>query len=242
MSFLHFVVIFGWQFVGIYLFASGFLLSKTVHPNATCNTGINECIPPLQARFKRICIVLIDALRFDFAKFDAFPLMKPIPRFLNRLPIFHRLLNEHPKQAALFRFIADAPTTTLQRVKSLTTGSLPTFIDIGENFNSRALSEDNIIAQLYAANRSVVVLGDEIWGQLFPDLFKRHFLFPSLDVADFHSVDYGIISNIFNEMNKSDWDVIICHFLGVDHIGHRVGPDHPAMATKVSPHIIYTYI
>lgn len=31
-----------------------------------------------------------------------------------------------------------------------------------------------------------------------------------------------------------DWDVLIAHFLGVDHCGHRYGPDHPAMADKLT--------
>ena len=31
-----------------------------------------------------------------------------------------------------------------------------------------------------------------------------------------------------------DWDVVIAHFLGVDHCGHRFGPDHPAMADKLT--------
>ena len=31
-----------------------------------------------------------------------------------------------------------------------------------------------------------------------------------------------------------DWDVLVAHFLGVDHCGHRVGPDHPAMADKLT--------
>ena len=33
---------------------------------------------------------------------------------------------------------------TMQRLKGLTTGSLPTFIDVGSNFGSSAISEDNI--------------------------------------------------------------------------------------------------
>lgn len=31
-----------------------------------------------------------------------------------------------------------------------------------------------------------------------------------------------------------DWDVLVTHFLGVDHCGHRFGPDHPAMADKLT--------
>lgn len=30
-----------------------------------------------------------------------------------------------------------------------------------------------------------------------------------------------------------EWDVLVAHFLGVDHCGHRFGPDHPAMADKL---------
>jgi phosphatidylinositol glycan class O len=36
------------------------------------------------------------------------------------------------------------------------------------------------------------------------------------------------------EIQRSDWDVIIAHFLGVDHCGHRYGPYHPAMAEKLT--------
>lgn len=31
-----------------------------------------------------------------------------------------------------------------------------------------------------------------------------------------------------------DWEVLVAHFLGVDHCGHRFGPDHPAMADKLT--------
>jgi len=36
----------------------------------------------------------------------------------------------------------------MQRLKGLTTGGLPTFVDIGKNFGSSAIEEDNIIDQL----------------------------------------------------------------------------------------------
>lgn len=31
-----------------------------------------------------------------------------------------------------------------------------------------------------------------------------------------------------------DWEVLVAHFLGVDHCGHSLGPDHPAMADKLT--------
>lgn len=35
-------------------------------------------------------------------------------------------------------------------------------------------------------------------------------------------------------MEKQDWDVLIAHFLGVDHCGHKYGPFHPEMARKLT--------
>ena len=34
-------------------------------------------------------------------------------------------------------------------------------------------------------------------------------------------------------LEEPDWDVLVAHFLGVDHVGHRFGPEHPAMAAKL---------
>lgn len=44
-------------------------------------------------------------------------------------------------------FCVPQPTTTMQRLKGLTTGSLPTFLDLRKNFNSPAIAEDNLLAQ-----------------------------------------------------------------------------------------------
>ena len=36
-----------------------------------------------------------------------------------------------------------------------------------------------------------------------------------------------------NQPKSDEWDILIIHFLGVDHAGHWFGPDHPAMHTKL---------
>jgi GPI ethanolamine phosphate transferase 3 subunit O len=35
-------------------------------------------------------------------------------------------------------------------------------------------------------------------------------------------------------MTAGDWEVLIAHFLGVDHVGHTFGPSHPAMEHKLA--------
>lgn len=80
-------------------------------------------------------------------------------------------------------------------------------------------------------------MGDDTWTTVFPDAFERNMSFPydSFNVEDLHTVDEGVIKHIFPLLQDSSkpWDFLIGHFLGVDHVGHRVGPDHPTMKTKL---------
>ena len=66
------------------------------------------------------------------------------------------------------------------------------------------------------------------------DSFERSYPYPSFNVKDLHTVDNGVISHLIPEIRKHDWNVIIAHFLGVDHCGHRYGPYHSAMAEKLT--------
>lgn len=94
----------------------------------------------------KVILILIDALRYDFIDYDE-EIDTPIA-YQNNLRIVHDVLKKHPNNARLFKFIADPPTTTMQRLKALTTGSLPTFIDAGSNFATPEINEDNIIDQV----------------------------------------------------------------------------------------------
>ena len=51
---------------------------------------------------------------------------------------------------------------------------------------------------------------------------------------DLHTVDDGIMEHLPEELVKKDWNVLIAHFLGVDHCGHRYGPNHPEMSSKLT--------
>ena len=138
------------------------------------------------------------------------------------------------EKAGLFEFIADPPTTTMQRLQGLTTGSLPTFVDVGANFDGYQIVEDNFLSQLNSSGKSVVFMGDDTWTNLFPRQFLRQYPFPSFNVRDLHTVDNGVKKHFFTELAKTDWSVLIAHMLGVDHCGHRYGPDHPEMAAKLA--------
>lgn len=184
----------------------------------------------LHRRFDKAVIILIDALRFDFVA----PVAGKDKPYINKMKTVHDLVKHKPQNARLYRFVADPPTTTLQRLKGLTTGSLPTFVDAGSNFASTEVTEDNFIDQLVAKGMKITFLGDDTWTSLFPGRFNRQYSYPSFNVKDLHTVDNGILENIYGELRKKDWDVTIGHFLGVDHCGHRYGPNHPVMSEKLT--------
>lgn len=75
-------------------------------------------------------------------------------------------------------------------------------------------------------------MGDDTWMSVFPDTFDIKFPYDSFNVEDLHTVDEGVIEHIFPLLDEP-FDFLIGHFLGVDHVGHRVGPDHPSMKAKL---------
>lgn len=231
--------------LGIYFFTKGFLLTRLVlDQKSKCSEppfkiggtslGIHKdgCWHP--KTFDKAVVIIIDALRYDFTV----PRPGSTMHCHNALNVLHETAVETPDQAFLLPFIADPPTTTLQRLKGLTTGTLPTFIDAGANFAGTAIEEDNLIAQLLEANKTLVHLGDDTWQSLFPGYFDANLThaYDSFNVWDLFTVDNGVNEHLFpllNHENRTKWDVIFGHYLGVDHAGHRYGPNHPATAGKL---------
>ena len=243
------VAFWGWMLaihaVGLWLFTGGFLLTRLVlEDKSSCDappTGsplargsVDEgCWHPKS--FERAVVLIIDALRYDFTVPEA-PETAHI--FHNAFPFLYETALRSPRNAFLRPFIADPPTTTLQRLKGLTTGTLPTFMDAGSNFAGTAIDEDNLLLQLRDAGKKIAHLGDDTWWALFPDYFEANIsrAYDSFNVWDLHTVDNGVMEHIFPLLgpdHKGDWDLLVGHCLGVDHAGHRYGPDHPAMTAKL---------
>jgi phosphatidylinositol glycan class O len=234
---------------GIYFFTKGFLLTRLVlEEKSSCaeppielyngggfTLGTNEggCWHP--KTFEKAVVVIVDALRYDFTV----PYNGTAPSaFHNSLPFLYDTAIREPHNAFLLPFIADPPTTTLQRLKGLTTGTLPTFIDAGSNFAGTSIEEDNLLMQLKDAGRRIVHLGDDTWTALFPGYFEPELsrAYDSFNVWDLHTVDNGVTEHILpllGEEKRGLWDVMFAHYLGVDDAGHRYGPDHPAMTAKL---------
>ncbi|XP_061989871.1 uncharacterized protein LOC133708427 [Rosa rugosa] len=236
--------------VAILIFTRGFLLTRTELPNYSKCDDVSQspCFfedqdhkPHNQSQNQKVCwskpaidrlvIIVFDALRFDFvAPSTFFQEKKP---WMNKLQLIQQLAATNASSARIFKAIADPPTTSLQRLKGLTTGGLPTFIDVGNSFGAPAIVEDSLLHQLAQNGKRVVMMGDDTWTQLFPNHFDKSFPYPSFNVRDLDTVDNGCIDHLLPFLHREDWDVLIAHFLGVDHAGHIFGVDSGQMIEKL---------
>ena len=234
------------------VFTAGFLLTRVELPNrssctdfhfersgatttAASNGGSVGCW--VDTPIDKVVLLIIDGARFDFAvpSRDVDAVSK---RSQKKAPLHSvvELLEESGGAAELFRFVADPPTTTQQRLKGLLTGGLPTFMDVSNSFGATELAEDNLMAQAATAGRRVALSGDDTWLELF---HRAQFAagvdpFPSFNVRDLDTVDQGVRRHLMPALGRpSEWDMLVGHFLGVDHAGHTFGVDSPAMARKL---------
>ena len=140
-----------WVFVihaiGLYLFTRGFLLTRLSLPQ------INTHDEPFAPTYGRAVIIIIDALRFDFISPD--PPQPRSPHYHGVLKLPAQLTSTQPRHSFIFNTFSDPPTTTLQRIKGITTGSLPTFVDIGSSFGGSVVDEDSLVNQLRLSGKRV---------------------------------------------------------------------------------------
>jgi ethanolaminephosphotransferase len=93
------------------------------------------------------------------------------------LIILQRLISDG--LAIPFTAHAASPTITMPRIKAITTGSIPSFLDVILNFaesdtTSTLATQDTWLAQMKAKGTGKLVMyGDDTWIKLFPDSFDR---------------------------------------------------------------------
>ncbi|OAD03797.1 GPI7, LAS21 protein, partial [Mucor lusitanicus CBS 277.49] len=213
------------QIAGIALFCKGFFPYK-IYLSGYAARGDHFSLheQPQEPEFDRLVFVLIDALRNDFliGKDSGF-----------------KFVNSHIEQGTAYPFTAKAtaPTVTLPRIKALTTGTIPSFLDailnIAESDTTSSLdNHDNWLYQFKQQNKTIHFFGDDTWMRLFPGLFDKTDGTTSFFVSDTTEVDLNVTRHIKTDLVEPDWDAVIFHYLGLDHIGHLGGPQSPLMKPK----------
>eukprot|EP01114_Cavostelium_apophysatum_P013209 TRINITY_DN3141_c0_g1_i1.p1 TRINITY_DN3141_c0_g1~~TRINITY_DN3141_c0_g1_i1.p1 ORF type:complete len:632 (+),score=53.61 TRINITY_DN3141_c0_g1_i1:66-1961(+) len=202
------------------------LSSKATLDNLPPDPLGNVTIP--ESPFGKLIVMVVDALRSDFI----FPDFENVGSKSN-FPFVRQLFQTNQ----IFPFIAKAhtPTVTLPRLKALTSGGVPSFLDFLFNFNTQELVEDNIMYQLHQQGKRMRFFGDDTWLKLFPTYFEKFEGTTSFFATDTVEVDLNVTRNVpsqFTEQEFDNWDVLILHYLGLDHIGHSAGPNSPLMKPK----------
>ncbi|EME82316.1 uncharacterized protein MYCFIDRAFT_139082 [Pseudocercospora fijiensis CIRAD86] len=215
--------------IAVLVFASGFFPYKPVLPGLAAFEEHGEqglISHGSDSKFDKVIFMVVDALRSDFV-----------------------LIRDDA--AIPFTAHATPPTVTMPRVKALTTGSVPSFLDLILNFaesdtSSSLAAQDTWLSQIKARGGNIVFLGDDTWLKLFPasaegvPFFQRADGTSSFFVSvsrtgpgeDFTEVDNNVTRHVPEELARSDWDALIMHYLGLDHIGHKTGPSGPNMLPK----------
>lgn len=204
---------------GIILFCTGFFPSKTVLPGyGEFNDG------GFDAQFDKVVVMVVDALRSDFVFSDT-----------SSMVFVQKLLREG--RALGFTAFSNPPTVTLPRLKGITTGSTPNFLDavlnvVEDDTSSTLSNQDSWVKQLKLSGKKIHMFGDDTWIKLFPGEFGVKEGTNSFFVSDFTEVDNNVTRHLDRELAEQDWDCLILHYLGLDHIGHKGGPESMFMAPK----------
>ena len=213
----------------ILLIAALLVFAKGFFPHKASISGLATWHPESataarQAPFDRVIFMVVDALRSDFVYGNA-----------SNFYFTQSLIQSGA--AVPFTGHASPPTITMPRVKAITTGSVPSFVDLILNFaesdtTSTLKDQDTWLAQLRAKGDKLVMYGDDTWLRLFPGFFHRSDGTTSFFVSDFTEVDTNVTRHLPAELANDDWSAMTLHFLGLDHIGHKTGPKGPNMPAK----------
>ncbi|KJX99502.1 GPI ethanolamine phosphate transferase like protein [Zymoseptoria brevis] len=210
--------------IAVLVFAKGFFPYKPAL-GGLATLGENASALPAPA-FDRVIFMVVDALRSDFVYGyeSGFEFTQSLIRTGAAVP---------------FTAHATPPTVTMPRVKALTTGSVPSFLDLILNFaesdtSSSLSSQDTWLSQIREKGGKLIFYGDDTWLKLFPtpDFFARQDGTSSFFVSDFTEVDLNVTRHVPHELKNDDWNGMIMHYLGLDHIGHKTGPQGPNMLPK----------
>lgn len=178
--------------VAVLVFATGFFPYKPFVPGLAEYEETIYGEPPV-AQFDKIVFMVVDALRSDFVygyesgfKFT----QRYVAYVLSSRRTFSGLLKTscanilssliRSGEALPFTAHATSPTITMPRVKAITTGSIPSFLDVILNFaesdtTSSLATQDTWLAQIKdkKPDGKMIMYGDDTWLKLFPNMFDR---------------------------------------------------------------------
>lgn len=114
---------------------------------------------------------------------------------------------------------------------------MSTFFETKEDFAKNLIKEDNVLYQLRNSGarkegnstmkKKIVFTGDHIWLDMFGEYLDEEIHYPSYNVRDLDTNDKNVHQDILKYLADSkysrEFDLLVCHLLGIDHAGHTFG-------------------
>lgn len=207
--------------------------ANALETDLTCDNLIYK-----KPTFDKVILNVVDALGSEFITSISNVLHRhndDANKGPSRMPFVESSLAHHSTMGFIAR--AATPTVTMPRIKALVSGTIPSFMDVAYNLASdvSAMHEDNLLDSAKSSGKSLVFYGDDTWISLFgKSTFKRYRETLSLYASDYTSVDTNVTEMAIPETTRDniDWDFLILHYLGLDHLGHIFGTNQSPLIDK----------
>uniref|UniRef100_A0A914ERN8 GPI ethanolamine phosphate transferase 2 n=1 Tax=Acrobeloides nanus TaxID=290746 RepID=A0A914ERN8_9BILA len=217
------------QLIAIFIFGYGFFPPKTsidiIEHTGLDETFVTDELVHSKDGVKNLVLMVIDAFGERFL-YDS-----------TSMAFTRRLIAEN--RCTTVRAHVQTPTVTLPRLKAMVAGIVPNYMDVILNFASVEFTEDNWLYRIKAQNKKIVFYGDDTWQKMFPhEVFEaRSEGTTSFFVNDYTEVDNNVTRHLDFELSTEGietWNVMILHYIGLDHIGHSMHGRHPQLEIKLA--------
>lgn len=132
------------HFLGFYIYYEGFFkIGDEINIKNKIETPYIQENNWNSPQINRSIIIIIDALRYDFVYSNN--KTESNLYYHNKFTILQHLLETEKENTLLIKTYSDPPTVTTQRIKSLMTGNLGSFIEFKDNFSGKEVKYKNNI-------------------------------------------------------------------------------------------------
>ncbi|KAE9553102.1 hypothetical protein FO519_003691 [Halicephalobus sp. NKZ332] len=226
------------QSLALYLFVTGFFPPRvSVSPEEKnsdfqCDGEIGEQLDETldevsggkvdEALIEKFILVVIDGWREDF--------------LFGRDSMEFVLKSLKSKNAFGVGCKVQHPTVTMPRLKAILGGIVPSYLDVALNLASSEFLEDNWLQKAAKSKKKINFFGDDTWMKMFPsEVFGKSDGTVSFFVTDYTEVDNNVTRHLESEIREEidSWDIMVLHYLGLDHVGHSLGARSPLIDVKL---------
>jgi hypothetical protein len=92
--------------------------------------------------------------------------------------------------------------------KALTSGTIPSFLDVAMNFGDDEINIDTFLRQMNNRKEKIVQAGDDTW-KMFNVFTRQYANKDSLFVNDFYEGDRNVTDSLRMELKQDDWKLLI---------------------------------